>query len=432
MTRVVLAVLFLFAQNATSQTTFHGNNARTGVFDSAGPKVLNGVQWSFKTGGPIVSSPAVVNGVVFIGSSDGTLYAIDQNTGGEKWKVTFTDPISSSPAVANGLVYFLTYDGAFYALAADTGGIKWRFATGGERRFEAKGIHGLTPSYQNIADPMDLFLSSPAVVNHRVYFGSSDGHIYALDAETGVLVWSFETGDVVHASPAVVNGTVYIGSWDSYLYALDAETGREKWRFKSGEDPVIHNQVGFQSSAAVFDGTVYVGCRDGHVYAIDANSGKKKWDYSTSQSWVNGTPAVRDGIVYMGTSDTRRFQALEAKTGRLLFVVDAHALVFGSAAIAGDLAYFGAFNGKLYALDAKSGKLAWQFETDGSKSNPLKVLSADGAVDKSIQAPVFHNFLDMTIYLYRMFSVGAILSSPAVDHGTLYFGSTDGNLYAIH
>ena len=331
-----------------------------------------------------------------------------------------------------GIVYFLTYDGVFYALAADTGDIKWRFATGGERRFEAKGIHGLTPSYQNIADPMDLFLSSPAVVNHRVYFGSSDGHIYALDAETGVLMWSFETGDVVHASPAVVNGTVYIGSWDSYLYALDAETGREKWRFKSGEDPVYHNQVGFQSSPAVSDGVVYVGCRDGHVYAIDANTGKKNWDYSTSQSWVNGTPAVRDGVVYVGTSDTFRFHALDAKTGRLLFAFDAHALIFGSAAIAGDLAYFGAFNGRLFAVDTKSGKLAWQFQTDAARNAPLRVLSADGAFDRTDMAPIFHNFLDMTVNLYKMFSVGAILSSPVVDHGTIYFGSADGSLYAIH
>jgi outer membrane protein assembly factor BamB len=402
------------------------------VYDSVGPKVLNGVHWSFKTGGPIIASPAITNGTVFIGSSDGGFYAIDQNTGQQKWKVMLTDPISSSPAVADGMVYFIAYDGVLYALATDTGEIKWRFATGGERRLEAKGIHGLTPSSQNIADPMDLFLSSPAVVSHRVYFGSSDGHIYALAADTGILVWSFETSDILHASPAVVNNTVYVGSWDSYLYALDAETGRMRWRFKSGEDPVYHNQVGFQSSTAVSDGTVYVGCRDGHVYAIDANTGKKNWDYSTSQSWVNGTPAVRDGVVYVATSDTHRFYALDAKTGRMLFTFDSRALVFGSAAIAGDLAYFGAFNGRLYAIDLKSGKLAWQFQTDASKKDPLKVLSADGAFDRVAMVPMFHNFLDMTINLYRMFSVGAILSSPVVDHGTIYVGSTDGSLYAIY
>jgi outer membrane protein assembly factor BamB len=430
--RALLTALFLLTQSVMAQTTFHGNNARTGAYDSVGPKVFNSVQWSFKTEGPIISSPAIANGTVFIGSSGGGFYAIDQNTGHQRWKVMLTDPISSSPAIANGIVYFISYDGVFYALAADTGDIKWRFATGGERRFEAKGIHGLTPSNQNIADPMDLFLSSPAVVDHRVYFGSSDGHIYALAAETGLLLWSFETGDIVHASPSVANNTVYIGSWDSYLYALDAETGREKWRFKSGEDPVYHNQVGFQSSPAVSNGVVYVGCRDGHVYAIDANTGKKNWDYSTSQSWVNGTPAVRDGVVYVGTSDTFRFHALDAKTGRLIFAFNAHALIFGSAAIAGDLAYFGAFNGRLYAVDASSGKLVWEFRTDSSRKDSSKMLSADGAFDRTTMTPMFHNFLDMTLNLSRMFSVGAILSSPVVDHGTIYFGSTDGSLYAVH
>jgi eukaryotic-like serine/threonine-protein kinase len=432
MKRLVILSMFVFAQCALAQTTFHGNNARTGVYDSPGPQNFNGVKWVFKTGGPIVSSPAIADGVVFIASSDGSFYALDQETGRQKWKVALSDPIASSPAVANGFVYFIAYDGAFYALAADTGAIKWRFATGGERRFEAKGIHGLSPSAQNIADPMDLFLSSPAVSNGRVYFGSSDGHVYSLDARTGILQWSFETKDIVHASPAIANNTVYIGSWDSYLYALDAETGQEKWRFKTGEDPVIHNQVGFQSSPAVADGTVYVGCRDGHVYAVDAATGQKKWDYSTSQSWVNGTPAVRDGVVYVGTSDTHRFHALDSKTGRLLWTFDAQALIFGSAALAGDLAYVGAFNGRLYAIDTKSGHLAWKFQTDSSKKDSLKVLTADGTVDNASVAPLFFNFLDMTLYLYKMFSVGAILSSPAVDRGTIYFGSADGNVYAIH
>jgi eukaryotic-like serine/threonine-protein kinase len=429
---VLLLLVCALAQGAIAQTTFHGNNARTGVYDSAGPIRFAGVKWTFKTNGPVVGSPAISGGVVFVGSLDGSLYAIDQESGKQKWKADATEGIASSPAVANGIVYFLSYDGGLYAVAEDSGTIKWRFATNGERRFEAKGIHGLSPSEQIIADPMDTFLSSPAVANGRVYFGSSDGHIYAVDAATGVLAWSFLTQDVVHASPAIANNTVYIGSWDSYLYALDAETGVEKWRFKAGEDPVYHNQVGFQSSPAVAEGTVYSGCRDGHVYAIDAITGAKKWDYSTSQSWVNGTPAVRDGVVYVGTSDTHRFHAIDAKSGRLLWVFDARALIFGSAAVAGNLAYVGAFNGKLLAIDTSTGKLGWEFQTDASKQDPLKVLDAEGHIDRSAYKKMFNNFLDMTVYLERTFSVGAILSSPAIDRGTIYLGSADGNVYALN
>ncbi len=237
-------IAFVFSPLTLAQSTFHGNLAHTGVYDSPGPTKFTGVKWTFKTNGPVVSSPAIAGGLVFIGSLDGSLYAIDQETGQQKWKTDPTDSIASSPAVADGIVYYLSYDRALYAVAADTGAAKWLFATGGERRFEAKGLHGLMPADQNIPDPMDVFLSSPAVFNGRVYFGSSDGHVYAVDAKTGVLSWSFVTKDVVHASPAIANNTIYIGSWDSNLYALDAETGAEKWRFKAGEDPVDSQSSG--------------------------------------------------------------------------------------------------------------------------------------------------------------------------------------------
>jgi outer membrane protein assembly factor BamB len=135
-------------------------------------------------------------------------------------------------------------------------------------------------------------------------------------------------------------------------------------------------------------------------------------------------------VVYVGTSDTHRFHAIDAKTGRLLWVFDAKSLIFGSAALAGNLAYVGAFNGHLYAIDTKSGELTWDFQTESSKKNLLEVLNPDGSIATS--HPFFHNFLDMTLYLYRSFSVGAILSSPVIDHGTIFFGSADGNVYALH
>ena len=141
--------------------------------------------------------------------------------------------------------------------------------TEGERRFEARGLHGMQPRTQTFADMYDVFLSSPLVVDGKVYFGSGDGHVYAVDAASGRLAWKFRTGDVVHASPAYADGLVVLGSWDGRLYALDAATGAQRWAFQAGVDPLIHNQQGFQSSAAIADGTVYVGCRDGHLYAIE-------------------------------------------------------------------------------------------------------------------------------------------------------------------
>jgi outer membrane protein assembly factor BamB len=428
-----LAVLVLASLSAplAAQSTFHGDVARTGVYAGPGPTSMPAVQWTFKAAGPIVTSPAIADGVVYIGSLSGHLYAIDQATGQEKWQFKSSQPIASSATVVDGALYFVSSAGSIVALDVATGQPKWTYAIEHERRFEARNLHGYPPAAQTIPDAWDVFKSSPAVTGGRVYFGSGDGHVYAVDARTGLLQWKFATQDVVHASPAVAQGTVYVGSWDSRLYAIDAETGQQRWAFQGGVDPAIHNQVGFQSSPAVVDGTVYVGSRDAHVYALDAATGRRKWDYPTSKSWVNGTPAVRDGVVYVGTSDSARFMALDARTGRLRFNFDARAYVFSSAALAGPLAYFGSHNGKLYAVDAKTGALAWTFQTEASKLDPMKVLNPDGSLDPDAFNPVFGDFQDMYLDFYRFVSVGAILGSPAVDRGVVYVGSLDGNLYAL-
>jgi len=431
MTRFAL-VLVIVSQFAISQSMFHGNLAHTGVYDSAGPTEFHDVKWTFHTSAAIVASPAIADGVVFIPSMDGHLYAIDQETGKEKWNFKSSMPIASSPAVAGGLIYFVSSGGALDAIDVATGKVKWFLPTEYERKFEARNLHGYPSPAQTMPDPWDMFTSSPAVANGKVFFGSGDGSVYAADAQTGVLQWKFRTQDVVHASPAVVGNTVYVGSWDSYLYAIDAETGQQKWAFKTGEDSAIHNQVGFQSSPTVVDAVVYVGCRDAHVYAIDAVTGHEKWDYPTSKSWVIGTPAVRNGIVYVGTSDSSRFMALDAKTGRLRFNFDAKSYMFSSPALAGDLAYVGDHNGRLYAINIKTGKLAWQFQTDAAKKDPFKILNAEGTLNQqSLYAPVFGDFEDMYLAMFKFMSIGAIVSSPVVDHGVVYFGSMDGNLYAV-
>jgi outer membrane protein assembly factor BamB len=431
MTAIAALISLMIVHTCLAQSMFRGNLAHSGVYEGTGPKQFGGVKWKFTAGGPIVTSPSIVDGVVYIAAMDGHLYAIDEQTGKEKWNFKSRMPVASSPAIADGTVYFVSSTGSLAALDASTGKPKWVFPMEYERKFEAKNLHGYPSTAQTIADAYDLFTSSPAVANGKVFFGSGDGNVYALDAETGILQWKFPTKDVVHSSPAVVNNVVYVGSWDSYLYAIDADTGQEKWGFKSGEDETIHNQVGFQSSPAVVDGVVYSGCRDAHVYAIDAATGRKKWDYPTSKSWVIASPAVYNGMVYAGTSDSSRFLGLDAKTGRLKFNFDAKAYMFSSPSIAGDVAYVGDHNGKLYAIDAKTGKALWEFQTEAAKTDRLKVLNPDGSLNQESFAPVFGDFEDMYLDLQRFITIGAIVSSPAIDKGIVFFGSMDGNLYAV-
>ena len=240
-TALFSALLLGLTSLLPAQSMFRGNPAHSGVYDGRAPREFHRVKWKFPTGNRVVGSPVLDANGIYFGSDDGNVYAVDAESGRQLWRTATRGPVPCTPAIANGTLYINSYDGKFYALDTRTGAVKWKFTTGGERRFEAKGLHGMQPKTQTIADPFDIFLSSPTVVDGAVYFGSGDSHVYALDAASGALRWKFKTGDVVHASPAVVDGVVYIGSWDSYFYAIDAKTGKQKWRFHGGEDPLIHN-----------------------------------------------------------------------------------------------------------------------------------------------------------------------------------------------
>jgi len=411
--------------------TFRGDLAHTGVYDAAGVRGLPKIKWSFSTKGQVISSPAVSGGLVYVGSTDGNLYAIETESGAQKWKFETKVRITSSPAVDQGAVYFGSYDGRFYAVDAFSGKLKWKFQTGGERRFAGKHLHGSQPEGEVMPDPFDFYLSSPAVSGGVVYFGSGDGNVYALQAASGKLRWKFHTGDVVHASPAIAHGTVFIGSWDSYFYALDVATGRKKWSFKTGEDHQIYNQVGIQSSAAVMDGVVYFGCRDSNLYAVDIRTGRMKWAFNNHGSWVISSPAVQDGKVYFATSDSGLLYELDAQSGAQVFSLPSQKWpMFSSPALAGGMLYIGSHEGKLFAVDLKTGRLAWTFQTEASRQNGPALTQPDGT--PNYEVAFTEDFYDhLIIGVSKMLTVGAILASPVEADNVLYVGSTDGNLYAL-
>jgi outer membrane protein assembly factor BamB len=429
-TLVVSALLLSSYALAQDTAMFRGNLQHTGVYAATGVPQFSRVKWKFKTHGNVFGSPAIANRMAYIGSTDHNLYAVDLATGTQKWKFPTESRVNSSPAVSGGVVYFGSMDANFYAVDATTGKLKWKYKMEGEHHYTATHLHGAMPEAEAIPDPFDFYSSSPAVANGIVYFGSGDGHVYALDAATGQEKWKFKTGDVVHGSPAVANGMVYVGSWDSYLYALDAASGAVKWRFKTGEDPNIHNQVGLQSSPAVVDGVVYVGCRDSNLYAVDAATGEKKWAYNNKGSWVIGSPAVHNGRVYFATSDSALFHVADAKTGAEIYSLTFTWPMFSSPAIAGNTLYIGTHEGKLMAIDLTSQKPTWTFQTEASKENGPKYTKADGKPNYEAAFDDFY-YEDMVVGVNRMLSVGAILSSPVIVDKTVYFGSTDGNLYAL-
>jgi outer membrane protein assembly factor BamB len=290
-------------------------------------------QWSYTTGSSVYSSPAVANGVLYIGSFDGKVYAIDASAGTLLWSYTTGSFVGSSPAVANGIVYIGSDDYKVYALNATTGALVWSFTTGGI-------IHS----------------SSPAVANGIVYVGSEDHKIYALNATTGALLWSYTTGGIIQSSPAVANGIVYVGSGDDKVYALNATTGALLWSYTTG------GSIDY-SSPAVANGAVYIGSDDDKVYALNATTGALLWSYTTGGN-VQSSPAVANGAVYIGSDDDKVY-ALNATTGALLWSYTTGGNVQSSPAVADGVVYIYSNDGKVYAFNATTGALLWSYTTSG-------------------------------------------------------------------
>lgn len=166
--------------------------------DVAGIDLSGQMVWRFKAKRAVVSSPLEHDGLVFFGSMDWHVYALELARGWKVWTFRTNKPVVSSPAYGDEKIYIGSVDGSLYALDVATGKERWRYETGGQ------------------------VTSSPAYDNGVVFFGSIDGHVYSLETKSGRLRWSFETSGPVVASPALHDGVVYIGSMDHCVYALKA------------------------------------------------------------------------------------------------------------------------------------------------------------------------------------------------------------------
>jgi len=180
----------------------------------------------------------------------------------------------------------------------------------------------------------------------------------------------------------------------------------------------------------VANGVVYVGCRDSNLYALDAATGQEKWRFNNEMSWVISSPAVIQGKVIFGTSDSSLYHVLDATSGKSVVRKEDKAYMFSSPTVAGDVVLLGVLNGSLMARDLSSGDVLWEFQTEASKQNKGWVLTADRRFNSPL---LYHsNWREApTVATERQFGIGAIFSSPLVANGVVYFGSTEGNLYAL-
>ena len=403
-----------FGAHAEDWPTFMRDAARNGRADMAEVRDLK-LSWSRALHAGVSASPVVAGGRLFVATESGNLHGIDMTTHKTAWLYHTEGAIASTPAVADGRIHFLSRDGFFYTLSLD-GQLLWRFQTHGERRFAAVGGYGLDASAGPVPDPWDLYQSSPLVRDGVVYFGSSDGHVRALDAATGKLLWAYNAGDPVHSSPAWANGKVLVGTWGTKLLALDAKTGALNWAFQGGAERKMSIMLGISAAPSVDGDTVYAGARDGFVYALDVGTGALKWKYDAAGSWVLATAAIGDRNIWFGTSDTRLLVALDKATGKERLRADTGVWTYASPVLVGGSVITGTMNGALYAFDAASGERTWTWRT------PESVADADDILDdagKLRDARLFGPGRQLQAGVEEVKALGAFVASPIWADGRL-------------
>jgi outer membrane protein assembly factor BamB len=308
---------------------FRGNPLQNGVASSNLPAKL-AVRWKFKTKDSVEAAVAIANGVVYVGSFDEHLYALDLANGKEKWKVKI-GPIRAAPSYKDGSVYVGTEDGLFFRLEAATGKEVWKFDTDAE------------------------ITSAANFVGDRVLFGSSRSLLYCLGAD-GKLIWKFRIeGGPVNGSPTVVGNRTFVGGCDSKLHIIDVDKGKEITSVDLG------GQTG--ATAAVAGDCVYIGTmQPGNVQAVNWKKAEVGWVYEPQRSGeFYSSPAVTDKLVIVGGRD-KLVHALDRQNGRPVWYFPTKKRVDGSPVVVGGRVYVGSLDGNLYVLDLAKGTEVQRFE----------------------------------------------------------------------
>lgn len=214
--------------------------------------------WTYRTDGPVWSTPTVDNGVVLVGSLDHNVYAVDIEDGSEKWRFMSGGAVTSGITVAEGRVIFGSFDSTLYALDIATGNLVWRF-------------DGASSWYW----------SAPLIADGVVYAPSLDGALYALELSTGDLTWVFDTeGGQLVGSPATINELLAVpvaDGGDSRIALLETN-GSLLAACRIGDD--------VRTSLEVDGDLIYFGAKDSTIRALRIKGNgnpDEKWVFVTNE-----------------------------------------------------------------------------------------------------------------------------------------------------
>jgi eukaryotic-like serine/threonine-protein kinase len=370
-----LAISALVVQGrAADWPMFRGGPALTGVASGTLPEKMV-LLWSFKTGDPVKSSAAIVQGRVFIGSDNGNLYAVDLREGKEIWTFKTGGAVESSPCVFEGRVYCGSDDGFLYALESATGRLVWKYQTGEK-----------IPGSPNVwlpsapGQPKQNSQSSPAA-KAFILVGSYDSKLHCVEAATGKSNWVYETGNYINGAPAIDEGKAVFGGCDGLLHVIRLSDGKQEKEIPAG--------AYIPGSPAVLGARAYFGQFENEVICADLAAGTNAWSFHDRDFAYFSSPAVTSERVVFGGRD-KLLHCVQRSDGRALWSFATRGKVDSSPAICGGKVVVGSDDGRLYVVSLESGKELWSYE-----------------IGRTIE------------------------SSPAVADGRIVIGCEDGNVYCF-
>jgi eukaryotic-like serine/threonine-protein kinase len=286
--------------------------------------------------------------------------------------------------------------------------------------------------------------STPVVFNKTVYFGSSDGNLYAVDLKNGNEKWKFATGGAVTSSPAISDNKIFFSSRNGYLFSLDANSGKGNWKFNLGSDlPYSWGFDYYISSPVIDNNNIYIGSGNGKFYSIDADNGNINWEYDC-HSRIRSSAAISGKLILFGDMDGR-FYCLYKSTGSLAWKFEVDGVkydnskfgfdrksIMSSAAISENNVVFGSRDGNLYDLNIQTGKEIWKV-SHGTSWIITSPAIYRGIVYEGSSDARFEQAVDLKTgkEVWKTNSIQAVWSSPAITESSVYFGDFSGTLFSL-
>ena len=300
-------------------------------------RALNGAVIWKKQIGAVGSAPLVSSGMLYVGTSDGALIAMDMQTGVEKWRYTGRGVVAQSPIAAGDMIVFSNEADQVVAVDAATGKFKWQYKAETPDEFTLRGHAGVTSD------------------GDMLYTGFSNGTLVALRRETGSVAWSTslkadaEKFVDVDATPIVIGDRVYASSSSGGVFAVDKLTGLVRWRVPFW-DAALPSSTGNVGGLTTDGKTLYVSVADLGTYAIDL-AGNVLWRVGAKDGGEPAAPVLYGDLLIYTLAEDGMFIA-NRRTGETLEYFDPGSGISAQPTVTGDGRLFVMSNrGIFYAFD---------------------------------------------------------------------------------